>query len=82
MIPKTEQTGTPVGKIPGRPDDKFPHASDEFPDELKHGPWVGCDFKKAPKIIIDGRVRAASSTGPDTWRPYEEVLAAYSMLQQ
>src|SRR5215217_1761832 len=58
---------------------RFPHHSENVPEELKSGDvWVTCDEYKVPLIAIEnGAVFAAASTDPDTWRSYETALATF-----
>jgi len=51
---------------------------DSIPNELKTGDyWVCCDEKKVPMVALTRGSAAASSTDPETWRPYEDALAAF-----
>jgi len=55
---------------------QFPHHPEHVPKELKAGRfWVCCDTEKVPMVPWDPR--RASSTDPDTWRHYDEAVAAF-----
>jgi len=60
---------------------QFSFYPEYIPEELKSGEfWVCCDWEKAPLIPWDmwrGHPRYASSTNPDTWRPFDEAVAAF-----
>ena len=67
------------GEITRGREDRFPHFSENVPGELKIGErWVTCDEWKVPLVPIpNGTVYAASSTDPDTWRPYHTALETW-----
>jgi len=55
---------------------QFPYYPEHVPKELKPGRfWVCCDADKVPLVPWE-RFRA-SSTDADTWRHYDEVVAAF-----
>ena len=58
---------------------RFPHHSENVPDELKTGEYhLCCDEYKVPLIATaSGSCYAASSTDPETWRSYEDALRAW-----
>src|SRR5215211_2664823 len=58
---------------------RFPHHSENVPDELKTGEYhLCCDEYKVPLIATaSGACYAASSTDPETWRSYETALRAW-----
>lgn len=58
---------------------RFPHHPEAIPEELKAGEvFVTCDENKVPQIAIpSGRVFAASSTDPDSWRDYPVALETW-----
>jgi len=68
-----------LGEITKGREDRFPHFSENVPGELKIGErWVTCDEWKVPLVPIpNGTVYAASSTDPDTWRPYHTALETW-----
>jgi putative DNA primase/helicase len=59
--------------------ERFPHHTENVPEELKEGEcWVTCDEHKVPLIPIpNGALFAASSTDPSTWRTYETTLETW-----
>ena len=60
-------------------DKRFAFYPECIPTELKPDDvWVCCDSNKVPLVArADGRREEASSTNPETWRPFAEAMAAY-----
>ena len=59
---------------------QFPFFPDALPRELLSGRvWVCCDREKVPLVPkVRGKIECATSTNPDTWRTFDEALAAYN----
>src|SRR3712207_6312451 len=82
---KSTQKGNPVENIShdgdGRNQGLGAPNPDNIPDELKSGRfWLVWRYErgtKIPKIASTTTIQAASSTNSDTWRTFDEAMAAY-----